>query len=678
MRTDDLSFRLSLLGRGGYSFHLSTLRRIRWGERKGGGRGLLFLCTAVLLLFGFAVTSEAFKLPDTGQTKCYRGVDPYDEIPCAGTGQDGDYSINPLSYTDNGNGMVTDNNTGLIWQKYENAPAYNWYQASGTYHATYNPTSQNVCGSLNLGGYSDWRLPSKKELITIVDYSIPYPGPTVNIRYFPNTHASYYWSSTTYVFSQDFAWHVAFYYGYVGYDYGEDRSDGMYVRCVRGGQLDSGNFQDNLNGTVTDNKTGLMWQQGEPGRMKWDAALSYCEGLPLGGHSDWRLPNIKELESLTDDTRYEPAIDTNFFPNAYASSYCSSTTSGAMYSEYAWYVSFYNGWVDFYGYGGFKVNDVYVRCVRGGQSGSSDDCTYNLSHPTKQFTSSGGEDTVTVSASSQNCQWTATESLDWVTITSGTSGTGSGSVSYTVSANSSQSQRIGSMTIAGKSFSINQDPLSPIPTGTPKMSVSPRSLNFGPMKAGASAQKMVTISNSGTGQLLVNSISISGANAAEFSQTNNCTAVASKGTCTVTVTFNPTLPFGKKVASLMISSNDAKKSTISVNLSGQASASKISVKPSSLSFGTMVVGGTPVIKTVKVFNKGLSDLMVNSLGITGTNASEFSQTNDCGTVQAGGTCNVSVTYTPNDQTGKKNALLVISSNDPKKPNLNVKLTARIK
>ena len=162
------------------------------------------------------------------------------------------------------------------------------------------------------------------------------------------------------------------------------------------------------------------------------------------------------------------------------------------------------------------------------------------------------------------------------------------------------------------------------------------------MKAGASAQKMVTISNSGTGQLLVNSISISGANAAEFSQTNDCTAVASKDTCTVTVTFNPTLPFGKKVASLTITSNDAKKGTISVNLSAQASAPKISVQPSSLSFGTMSAGHRAVIKTIKVFNKGLSDLVISSVGITGVNAAEFGQTNTCGTLQAGGTCTVNV------------------------------------
>ena len=202
----------------------------------GGVRGLFFLCTIALLLCCSVALSEAFKLPDTGQTKCYQSVSPYAEIPCAGTGQDGEYTINPMSFTVIGTNsdMVQDNNTGLIWQRYENPSTYYWYQASGTYHATYNPTSQNVCGSLILGGFSDWRLPSKKELITIVDYSIPYPGPTINITYFPNTHASYYWSSTTYAGDPYGAWHVHFYYGSVG-SYNKGNYNG-YVRCVRGGQ----------------------------------------------------------------------------------------------------------------------------------------------------------------------------------------------------------------------------------------------------------------------------------------------------------------------------------------------------------------------------------------------------------------------------------------------------------
>lgn len=169
---------------------------------------MMFLVLAVLTLI--TNTAFAFKLPDTGQTKCYRGVSPYDEIPCAGTGQDGAYTINPMSFTDNGNGTVTDNNTGLMWQKQDDGAAYNWYQTSGTYDTTYNPSSQDVCGSLNLGGYSDWRLPTKKELITIVDYAI---GPKINATYFLNTKSSDYWSSTTHAGDLRFAWSVSFWYG---------------------------------------------------------------------------------------------------------------------------------------------------------------------------------------------------------------------------------------------------------------------------------------------------------------------------------------------------------------------------------------------------------------------------------------------------------------------------------
>jgi hypothetical protein len=227
---------------------------------------------------------------------------------------------------------------------------------------------------------------------------------------------------------------------------------------------------------------------------------------------------------------------------------------------------------------------------------------------------------------------------------------------------------MGAAKTVGATFSLMQ-------TGAPKMSLSPRSLNYGPMKAGVSAQKTVTISNKGTAQLLIDSISISGANATEFSQTNNCTAIAPKGTCTVAVIFNPILPFAKKVASLIITSNDAKKSTAKIKLSGTVSPSKISVRPLSLGFGTKFVAGTPVIKTLMVYDTGVSDLKINSLLITGPNASDFSQTNDCGTVQSGGNCSVIVKYTPDDRTGRKSALLVISSNDPKKQNLIVTLTA---
>jgi hypothetical protein len=143
---------------------------------------------------------------------------------------------------------------------------------------------------------------------------------------------------------------------------------------VRGGQI-AQNFTDNGNGTVTENNTGLTWQQGEPGAMTWVSALSYCEGLSLGDHSDWRLPNIRELESLTDYTRFNPAIDKSFFPNASAAYYWSSTTSAGGPAG-AWYVDFFSGGFIY----GYKGDGYYVvRCVSGGQSGPSINLTVNLS-----------------------------------------------------------------------------------------------------------------------------------------------------------------------------------------------------------------------------------------------------------------------------------------------------------
>jgi len=124
----------------------------------------------------------------------------------------------------------------------------------------------------------------------------------------------------------------------------------------------AGDYTDNGDYTITDNVTGLIWQQQDDGQAKkWEGAIAYCEGLSLANQTDWRLPNIKELESITDDSRYYPAIDPIF--TGTKESYYWSATTHASYYHNAWIVNFYPGCV----YGGYKPLYYYARCVRGGQ-----------------------------------------------------------------------------------------------------------------------------------------------------------------------------------------------------------------------------------------------------------------------------------------------------------------------
>jgi hypothetical protein len=305
--------------------------------------------TVNVQLFGMGSPQPGlYSLSGTGQKTCYDGAG--DIILCPPPGnpltQDGSYNTNPLLYAVNLNRTMTDNNTGLMWQQEDDGQARTWNQA------------MSYCDSLTLGGYSDWRLPSKKELHSIVNYGVTEPGPIID-GMFINTKTDYYWSSTAFTAYPGTAWAVNFYSGYISYNI---RGTNYYVRCVRGEQLPSQRFIDNGDSTVTDNTAGLMWQQGEDTPMSWEAALSHCTRLSLGGHSDWRLPNIKELESSTDDTQYDPSIDTVFFPGAQPSYYWSSTTN-ARSTNNAWYLNFKYGSV---GGRGNKLNSYNVRCVRSG------------------------------------------------------------------------------------------------------------------------------------------------------------------------------------------------------------------------------------------------------------------------------------------------------------------------
>ena len=291
------------------------------------------------------ITVEAVKkLPDTGQTTSYTST----------PGEDADFTINAPSYTDNGNGTILDNITGLMWQKtdggemtFESAIAY--------------------CKTLSLGGFSDWRLPTSHELFGINNFDRL--NPALNTTYFMKTAAEYWWTSDMRADDNSSVWVVNAGGGIGAHPKAETKSAGgtklFHVRAVRTPQVTTttgAHFTDNNNGTITDNFTSLVWQKIQPANtMTWEEALSYASGLSLAGKTDWRVPNIKELQSLNDEKSYKPSFNKIYFTGVISGNFWSSTT---MYQTPAW------AWDINIDYGIVSYNDKTLKenvlCVRGG------------------------------------------------------------------------------------------------------------------------------------------------------------------------------------------------------------------------------------------------------------------------------------------------------------------------
>jgi len=134
--------------------------------------------------------------------------------------------------------------------------------------------------------------------------------------------------------------------------------------------------------------------------------------------------------------------------------------------------------------------------------------------------------------------------------------------------------------------------------------------------------------------------------------------------------------FGKKSATISISSNDPKKPTVNVKLLGQAPPPKSSVAPMAVNFATVNIGNTSAPKTVTIKNTGVSDLVINDIGITGADAQDFNQTDNCSVIAKGSSCTINVTFTPSSPASKESASLSITTDDPKKSSLGVKLSGQ--
>ncbi|MBL8169897.1 MAG: DUF1566 domain-containing protein [Acidobacteria bacterium] len=282
------------------------------------------------------------KLPDTGQTGDFSTA----------FGEDSDYTINPPAFTTNNDGTLTDNITGLQWQQNDGGEM-TWDNA------------RSYCDGLTLAGKDDWRLPGLHESFSVLNHNTVNPAIATA---FTRTQAEYWWAAELRSDDATRAWATNAGGGSGPHPKTETVSGGgtkrFHARCVRdtgAGLSLTTLYKDNANGTVTDNRTNLTWQQAETADKIWDEAIAYCEGLSLAGASDWRLPNIKELTSINDESRVRPSLNATAFPNAPSALFWASTTQ-VNQSARAWTVDFTFGISS----QNAKTDRLRVRCVRGG------------------------------------------------------------------------------------------------------------------------------------------------------------------------------------------------------------------------------------------------------------------------------------------------------------------------
>jgi subtilase family serine protease len=236
-----------------------------------------------------------------------------------------------------------------------------------------------------------------------------------------------------------------------------------------------------------------------------------------------------------------------------------------------------------------------------------------------------------------------------ITVTFTPSAAGSRSASLTVSDNAGGSPQTIGLTGTG---------LQPV------VSLSPGSLTFTQQSTGStSTAQSVTLSDTGNTSLSISSIGLSGANAADFAQTNDCgSGVGVGGSCTIMVTFAPAAA-GSRSASLLVTDNaSGSPQTVSVNGTGVTPATTLSLSASSLAFGQENMAASTLPQTVTLSNTGKATLSISSITVAGANPGDFAQTNTCGaSVAAGTNCSLSVTFAPAAM-GSRTASLSISDN----------------
>jgi hypothetical protein len=332
--------------------------------------------------------SLSYPIVDTGQGNCYDNS-TITTCPAAGEafyGQDAQFTGNAPSYTNNGNGTITDNVTGLVWQQSTDTDGDGDIDIAD--EKSYND-AVTYCENLSYAGYNDWQLPTIKQLYSLIDFNGKDPSgyegtdtsglvPFIDTDYFDfaygDTNAgeriidSQYASSTLYVGDSNMPllFGVNFADGRIkGYGItmmGQDKT--FSVACMReNSSYGINDFADNGDGTITDNATGLMWSQDDsgsdvPNGLNWEEALAYVEAKNEAnylGYSDWRLPDVKELQSILDygrspDTTNSAAIDPLFNATSI------TNEGGQLDYDYYWSSTTHANWTNVSGVAGAYVS----------------------------------------------------------------------------------------------------------------------------------------------------------------------------------------------------------------------------------------------------------------------------------------------------------------------------------